>query len=128
MSSTTFHASPALGQVEVTTIVADLEYEGISPTNPPSPESEALAHDQLLQPEGSDLPIPQAFIPLEQGDVAFQDALDEIMHKADIQMKMLDSIHEAMQRELNEMFDRHDGAQEAVRKLEKMAKERKGTR
>lgn len=60
--------------------------------------------------------------------MAFQDALDEIMHKADIQMKMLDSIHEAMQRELNEMFDRHDGAQEAVRKLEKMAKERKGTR
>lgn len=62
----------------------------------------------------------------QQSEVDFRAALTELVRQADIQSKALDAIHEAMQRELNAMYEKHDQEteeREARRKLNQMLRE-----
>ena len=103
--------------------------EEVSPISPLTPAFPSLVNGQanisaiISLPATDGTPSPTSTPVQDNAD--FQSALDDIIHKADLQMKMLDSIHEAMQRELNEMFDRHESAKHAAQKLGDMMRHSK---
>ncbi|TCD63306.1 hypothetical protein EIP91_005687 [Steccherinum ochraceum] len=101
----------------------------ISPLSLDPPTLHNLADDPIIpttDPTENTVPPPTAQLqhdipsPIPQTEADLRAAVDAIIHKAESQMKMLDSIHEAMQRELNDMFDRHDNVKKGARKLGEM--------
>ncbi|THH26772.1 hypothetical protein EUX98_g7411 [Antrodiella citrinella] len=99
-----------------------------------SPSSEPECDLAVISPLAATLPPAcMTLVPSESQDITpdhvqdddtakadFQAALDAIIHQAELQMQSLFSIHEAMQRELGDMFDRHESAKRAAQKLRQM--------
>jgi len=82
------------------------------------PDSESP--DGHPESQAASILSPQLHIGSSTADAEFKAALEEIVHKAELQMQSLFSIHEAMQRELGVMFDRHESATKAAQKLRMM--------
>lgn len=108
---------PRLADARTTLLPADAESSEKLASIALAPASPATDSNDATSPL-----VTGTFESPEEREAAFQSALDDIVRQADSRMKMLDSIHEAMQKELHDMFDRHEHAKSTARRFRDMTK------